>query len=278
MGVGKTGPVQSPGQQPTDLWLFLSKHIFDFHIPGLMLDGISTTVQASSVDTLRDCWVHLAFPGPLTAGRFLDKKRTHQDMALSSLGSWIASVDTANGNRSVFFMEELPTALPVKGKFNLREKQNGKSWIFCLISKLLLNHLKDVMGGTVAPARREAYVLTPGTVHMNVTFFGKRDFADTIKLRISSQNPPRLIRRALNPRQVSLQDTREDIEEKATWRWRPRLEACSHLPCSLQSLPSSWTRKGRNLLWGLDFRLPTFTTVREHSSVEWSNPVCDSLL
>lgn len=67
MGVGKTGsdPVQSPGQQPTDLWLFLSKHIFDFHIPGLILDGISTTVQASSVDMLRDCWVHLAFPGPI---------------------------------------------------------------------------------------------------------------------------------------------------------------------------------------------------------------------
>ena len=53
-----------------------------------MLDGVSTTAQGSSVDMLRGCWVYPAFPGPLMAGRFPDKKRsqTHQDMALSSLG------------------------------------------------------------------------------------------------------------------------------------------------------------------------------------------------
>lgn len=81
----------------------------------------------------------------------------------------------------------------IKPKTQPQRKTNGKSWIFCLISKLLLNHLQDVVGGTVAPARREADVLTPGIVHMNVTFFGKKDFADTIKLRIPRQNPPGLI-------------------------------------------------------------------------------------
>ena len=63
--MGKTGsdPVQSPGQQPIDLWLFLSKHIFDFHIPRLMLDDIFTTEQASSVDMLRLLGVP-GFPRP----------------------------------------------------------------------------------------------------------------------------------------------------------------------------------------------------------------------
>lgn len=146
---------------------------------------------------LRGCWVYPAFPGPLMAGRFLEKKRTqtHQDMALSSLGSWIATVDTAGGNSFFHGRTSYSSASKreIKPKTQPQRKTNGKSWIFCLIPKLLLNHLKDVVGGTVAPARREAYVPTPGIVHMNVTFFGKRDFADTIKLRIPRQNPPRLL-------------------------------------------------------------------------------------
>ena len=137
------------------------------------------------------------FPRPVDGWEIPGKEKDPDPPGhgLSSLDSWIATVDTAGGNSFFHGRTSYSSASKreIKPKTQPQRKTNGKSWIFCLIPKLLLNHLKDVVGGTVAPARREAYVPTPGIVHMNVTFFGKRDFADTIKLRIPRQNPPRLL-------------------------------------------------------------------------------------
>ena len=65
---------------------------------------------------LERLWMCLALLGPLMAGGLLDNKGTHPDTTLGSIGSGIASVDTAHGNCSIVFMEELPIAIPEKGK------------------------------------------------------------------------------------------------------------------------------------------------------------------
>lgn len=78
--------------------------------------------------------------------------------------------------------------------------------------------------------------------------FGKRAFADLIKLSILRQDHPGFSKWAPNPMK-SVRMRREDteIEEKATWRWRQWLELCNSKPRNAQDcLEVSESEETRN--------------------------------